>query len=224
MSLVTIADLPAAAPLAGSELVPVQAGVNTRRTTTQDVANLAVMYQLPAGLLLPYAGGAVLPGFLECDGAAVSRAGYAALFAAIGTTWGPGDGVTTFNLPDLRDRAAIGTSPGGLGADRPTARAVGDAGGEETHTLTTPELAAHAHGVTDPGHNHAYSFSPPGYLTAHKGMTPTLTWPAIGATAAQEVPPSVTASQTNVTIDDEGGDEPHNNMQPFASVLWLIKV
>jgi microcystin-dependent protein len=57
---------------------------------------------LPTGMILPFGGTTAPDGFLDCDGSAVSRTTYADLFAAIGTTWGTGDGSTTFNVPDLR--------------------------------------------------------------------------------------------------------------------------
>jgi microcystin-dependent protein len=68
---------------------------------------------LPAGIgPLPYSGATIPVGWLECDGSAVSRTTYADLFAAISTTWGAGDGSTTFNLPDCRGRTAIGAGTG----------------------------------------------------------------------------------------------------------------
>lgn len=67
---------------------------------------------IPAGVVMDYAGPSVPTGWLECDGAAVSRATYAALFTAISTTWGAGDGSTTFNLPNFRGRARIGRGTG----------------------------------------------------------------------------------------------------------------
>lgn len=63
---------------------------------------------LPAGLVLPFAGSSIPSGWVDCDGSAISRSTYALLFTAIGTTYGVGDGSTTFNVPDLRDRVAIG--------------------------------------------------------------------------------------------------------------------
>lgn len=64
----------------------------------------ALQSVVPAGIVLPFAGatGNTPDGFLACDGSAISRSSYSELFAAIGTTWGSGDGSTTFNLPDLR--------------------------------------------------------------------------------------------------------------------------
>lgn len=68
---------------------------------------------LPAGIgPLPYAGSSIPTGWLECNGAAVSRTTYAALFSAISTTWGTGDGSTTFNLPDMRGKTPIGDGTG----------------------------------------------------------------------------------------------------------------
>lgn len=67
---------------------------------------------VPVGVLLPYGGSSTPTGFLLCDGSAVSRATYAALFAAIGTSYGTGDGTTTFNLPNTSGRTFIGAGTG----------------------------------------------------------------------------------------------------------------
>jgi microcystin-dependent protein len=77
----------------------------------------------------------------------VSRATYANLFNAIGTTWGAGDGTTTFNVPDLRGRVPLSRGQGsGL-----TNRTLGSTGGAETHTLVTAEIPAHTHPATMTG-------------------------------------------------------------------------
>jgi len=67
---------------------------------------------LPAGSLMDFAGTSAPTGWLLCDGSAVSRTTYSALFSAISTTWGSGDGSTTFNVPDFRGRATIGSGTG----------------------------------------------------------------------------------------------------------------
>lgn len=67
---------------------------------------------MPPGVIMDYAGSSVPTGWLECDGSAVSRTTYANLFTALSTTWGSGDGATTFNLPDFRGRARIGKGTG----------------------------------------------------------------------------------------------------------------
>jgi len=73
-------------------------------------ANITIPATVPAGAIIPFAGTSVPTGYLLCNGAAVSRTDYANLFAAIGTLYGAGDGSTTFNLPDARDRVLQGAS------------------------------------------------------------------------------------------------------------------
>lgn len=116
------------------------------------------------GMLLPYAGSAAPAGWLLCAGQLVSRAAYAALFAIIGTAYGAGDGSTTFALPDLRGRVAVGLdSLGGTSANRITATqadVLGGNGGAEAHTpagtvslsgtvgsttLSVDQMASHSH-------------------------------------------------------------------------------
>lgn len=98
---------------------------------------------MPTGSVIPYAGESAPDGWLLCDGAAVSRTTYAALFAVIGTTFGSGDGSTTFNLPDLRGRVAVGvTSDANLGQTEGATSYTADTAG---HILTADELAPHSH-------------------------------------------------------------------------------
>ena len=74
---------------------------------------------IPIGGVIPYADNTPPAGFLECDGSAISRTTYANLFAAIGVTWGAGDGVTTFNIPDSRGEFLRGWDNGrGVDAGR----------------------------------------------------------------------------------------------------------
>lgn len=97
---------------------------------------------IPAGCVQWYAGSSAPSGWLECDGSAISRTTYAALFAAIGTAFGVGDGSTTFNLPDQARRTLVGK--GGAGTAT-LANTIGSTGGAETHTLVTGEMPAHTH-------------------------------------------------------------------------------
>ena len=105
---------------------------------------------LPAGTIISSAAAAPSSGFIFCDGAQVSRSVYAALFAAISTVYGPGDGLSTFNVPDLRGRSPIGAGSGPALSNR----ALGSTGGEETHTLSTAEMPYHSHTIVDNGHSH----------------------------------------------------------------------
>jgi microcystin-dependent protein len=72
----------------------------TKRKSTNELALFPV--QFPSGTVVPFAGATAPEGWVLCNGTTLSRSTYAALFAAIGTSWGNGDGSTTFNLPDLR--------------------------------------------------------------------------------------------------------------------------
>lgn len=111
-------------------------------TAMVDRAKDELMEVLMVGTILPFAG-SIPPGFLLCDGAAVSREIYSLLFEEIGIVYGPGDGSTTFNLPDLQGRGIAGQDAGQAEfAD------LGQSGGEKAHTLTTDEIPAHSHSET----------------------------------------------------------------------------
>jgi microcystin-dependent protein len=117
---------------------------------------------LPAGIIIAYAGSTIAPNVYICDGRALSRTDEKLLFEAIGTTWGPGDGSTTFDIPDLRDRAlyGIGTVVG-LGAT--DGRLAGSRGGPNHYHdfgQTSNGGGNHNHGVggsTDSQGDHQHS-------------------------------------------------------------------
>ena len=154
----------------------------------------------PTGMVAPFAGaGSVPTGWLECDGSAVSRLTYANLYTYLGTTWGAGNGSTTFNLPDLRGRTIIGVGTGsGL-----TARTIAGTGGTETHTLSTSEIPAHGHSIA----NAPYVYTGTG--------TDSHNWSVSGGGNQQA---TIGTSATNT-----GGGGSHNNMQPWAALRWMIK-
>lgn len=122
---------------------------------------------VPIGTVLDYAGASVPSGYLECDGRAVSRTAYAKLFAAIGTAWGAGNGSTTFNLPNLGGRVAIGRGSRTVGTvtsgETKSYTPAGTVGG---HTLTNSEIPKHTHAV--PAHTHTVSG---GKVTDHSGSS-----------------------------------------------------
>lgn len=139
---------------------------------------------VPPGAWVDFSLAAPPAGYLLRHGANVSRATYAALFAAIGTTHGVGDGSTTFTLPDSRRRTSVGSGGTGTGT---LGNAVGNVGGAETHTLSIAELAAHTHGNTNgagdgaggAGGNFASSANngqtaSTGSNTAHNNMQPSI--------------------------------------------------
>ena len=114
-----------------------------------DGGNLTGIEGIPTATIVPWSDSSVPSGFLECNGAAVSRTTYSALFAIIGTTYGAGDGSTTFNVPDLQDNVAIGKSNtkalGSTGGAN-TVTSTGNVGGSTANaSLSTPQIASHSH-------------------------------------------------------------------------------
>lgn len=130
----------------------VPSGPAANPTTDNELARKAYVDATAnvVGGIQMYAGAAAPTGWLLCQGQAVSRTTYAALFAVCGTTFGAGDGSTTFNIPDMRGRSPIGVGTGaGL-----TARTLGQLVGTETHTLTGNQSGTSVHNHTQNSHNH----------------------------------------------------------------------
>ena len=112
-------------------------------------ANLTGIEGIPTATIVPWSSASVPTGFLECNGQAVSRSTYSALFAIVGTTYGAGDGSSTFLVPNLQDNVAVGksgtknlASTGGAN----TVTATGSVAGSTANaTLSTAQLASHSH-------------------------------------------------------------------------------
>jgi microcystin-dependent protein len=183
------------------------------------------------GAICPFAGAFPLTAdWLLCDGSVVSRAAFADLFAVIGTIYSAGDGSSTFGLPDLRGRTAIGVddmggAPAGRVISHPGGMVLGGSGGVESHALSVGELPSHSHGVTDPGHMHAVrsandDFSGSGSASGVAGIARSFDngsylWPTNGLRADPAV--------TNMAIQATGSSQPHDNMPPFLTLNWIIK-
>ena len=140
---------------------------------------------IPLGACMWYGGTSVPTGWLECAGAAINRTTYASLFSLIGTTFGVGDGSTTFNLPDMSRRVTVGVGGSGTAT---LSNTVGSTGGAETHSLTSAEVAAHTHST--------FSTSQSSYIGAGgTSVGKTVTAPASGSagsgTAHNNVQPSI---------------------------------
>ena len=114
-----------------------------------DGGNLTGIEGIPTATIVPWSDSSVPTGFLECNGAAVSRTTYSALFAIIGETYGVGDGSTTFNVPDLQDNVPVGKSNNKALASTGGANTVTStgniAGSTANATLSTAQLASHSH-------------------------------------------------------------------------------
>lgn len=158
----------------------------------------------PSGVVLPFAGSAAPTGWLLCFGQTVSRTTYASLFAALGTSYGAGDGSTTFALPDLRGRIPGGKdNMGGSAASRLTTAGsgvdgatLGASGGAQTHTLTESQMPAHSHNYVG-GSNAAGS--------------------GTAGAAGQS------ANAYYMSTNAAGSGTAHNNTQPTIVLNYIIK-
>lgn len=172
----------------------------------------------PTGIMQQFAGSTAPTGWLLCNGAAISRATYAALFAIIGTTYGAGDGSTTFNLPDLQNRVAVGAGGGkSLGTTGGAASAT-PTGTVGNTTLTLAQLPSHRHQPR----SYDGSGSGIGAATGSGGDTPD--WMFLDSTTQ-----AIWVSNTEY----QGGGQAHNHSlsingvsveQPWTAVNYIIKI
>lgn len=160
----------------------------------------------PVGVMKQYAGATAPSGWLLCNGAAVSRTTYAALFAAIGTAFGAGDGTTTFNLPNTQNRVLVGA--GGLYARGATGGSKDAIVVAHTHTGATSSAGAHTHGISSSGES-----GTTGDFIAGAGFTNR-------TIQTQGVGDHIHTFTTNST----GSSGTDANMPPYLAVNMIIKV
>ncbi len=194
------------------------------------------------GKIIPYTGSTIPEHFLACDGSAVSRTTYSDLFDVIGTSYGAGDGSTTFNLPDLSGRVVIGESVAHLFAST---------GGESSHTLI--DFPSHSHSVPAHGHGNDFAFATPSLAhsitsqpsftytrlngttkgiqqlgTGYNGITNASMSQATGVGIADHAASACTMSGAIEECDEmmstsTGSGDPHNNMMPYIALVYLIQ-
>ena len=180
-----------------------------------DGANLTGIEGIPTATIVPWSSASVPSGFLECNGTAVSRSTYSALFAIVGTTYGAGDGSTTFNTPDLQDNTPVGKSGtkalGSTGGSN-TTTATGNVGGSTANaTLSTAQLASH---------NHSASFgAPPGTYNptrlAQGRNTPGPTFNSLANSG------SGSGHSHNMSATFSG--DATSVVQPYLALIYIIK-
>lgn len=187
----------------------------------------------PVGMIAPYAGATAPQGWLLANGQAVSRTTYSQLFTVCGTTFGAGDGSTTFNVPNLTDRMPTGSG---------SLYARGETGGAETRTLTTANLPSHTHSIdhdhsSDPhdhyGAGHTHTVSPGGTQAVTQGTTGGTVNAAdtTGSTTGSAGGPGAgkgSASPANVNpmtgnSGSTGSGTAFNNMPPYLGLTYILR-
>ena len=177
-----------------------------------DGANLTGIEGIPTATIVPWSSASVPTGFLECNGQTVSRSTYAALFAIVGTTYGAGDGSSTFAVPDLQDNVAVGKSNNKALASTGGANTVastGNVGGSTANaTLSTAQLASHSHSGANTG-NATVTLGTPAGLAASSANTNT-------GNAG-----SGTGHSHNMSANFSG--DATSVLQPYLTVIYIIK-
>jgi microcystin-dependent protein len=208
----------------------------------------AVAFLVPTGTVLPYAASSAPTGYLICNGDAISRSTYADLFNIIGTTYGVGNGSTTFNLPDLRGRVPAGADDiGGSDAGRlDTSNTLGTGIGNQNHTLLDSQIPAHNHSVSVSGsqnvnsgghsvdHSHNMNFRISNNVSLGgnalglmqdnwSSLNVSKTTSGVNADHSHNFNVSFTSTGNASTLGVTGGN-PHPNMQPTILLNYIIKV
>ncbi|WP_064966024.1 phage tail protein [Tenacibaculum ovolyticum] len=183
------------------------------------------------GQIVLFGGNFAPRGWALCEGQLLPISQYNALFAILGTIYG-GDGRTTFALPDLRGRAAISSGRGPGLSDR----RLGSRSGQEVHTLTTLEMPSHNHLTqnTNSADQHIILSSSNGVNeTPQSGDVPAVGNYTSGVvskktknfgppTAGNAVNGQAISGNAGLTILNNGGNQPHNNMQPYLTTNYII--
>ena len=186
-----------------------------------DLIDIATREIMEAATLTPIGTVALWPGvvppdgWLTCQGQELSRTTYAELFSAIGTLWGAGNGTTTFNIPDMTYRIP-------MGASSVPPLDPGQYAGEATHTLTTAEIPAHNHAVTQTPHSHPPVSPATVFVGRH--ATGSTDWIRATAGATFDQMSATGTANANITIDNAGGGAGHNNIPPVAGFYFIIYV
>jgi microcystin-dependent protein len=175
-------------------------------------ANLTGIEGIPTATIVPWTSSSVPTGFLECNGAAVSRSTYSALFAIVGTTYGSGDGASTFNVPNLADNVAVGKSNNkslGSTGGANTVTSTGNVGGSTANaTLSNSQLASHSHpggGTNGPPYcNNSFGGSMRFFSPSSTGNT------GSGSGHSHNMSANFSGDATSV-------------VQPYLTVIYIIK-
>jgi microcystin-dependent protein len=162
------------------------------------------MAQPYVGEIRLFAGNFAPAGWMFCDGQLLPISENETLFQLIGTTYG-GDGESTFALPNLQSRIPIHMGSGGGGTYQ-----LAETGGAESVTLTTQQMPQHTHAFIVSGDSGSAS-------NANNAM------PATGVTIYRPDTPAINPLNAGA-ITPQGGSQPHDNMQPFLCINYIISL
>jgi microcystin-dependent protein len=196
----------------GGNLVAPGASGNLLTSNGTTWTSAAAPTSFVSGMLMPYAGSSAPTGWLLCYGQAVSRTTYSSLFSAIGSTYGSGDGSTTFNVPDFRGRIAAGQdNMGGSAASRLTTAVSGVDGTTVGASGGDQRQQSHTHTATDSGHTHQQS-----YVTFANPAT------TGGGAAYGSTTTTTGTGYANISVSTTGAGS-SQNVQPTLVVTYIIK-
>jgi len=189
-------------PTLASAQIGVETDTNNFKVGDGSTAWNSLAYFLPPGMMLPFGNTTAPDGFLSCDGSAISRTTYAALFDAVGTTWGSGDGSTTFNVPDLRGAFVRGT-----GSHGSETMADGNAfAGPSVGSFEDDQMQGHHHQTERP---------------SGSGSN---TGPDTIGTLGASIDTTIISVEEAITDGTNGPPRTGDETRPFsAGVLWVIK-
>lgn len=220
----------------GDDLIlTTQGGVDINAGNVRGPAGAPGLTVRYIGELIPMAGSTVPSLCLACDGSAVSRSTYAALFAEIGTAYGSGDGSTTFNLPNTKGRTLVTRDSGQTEFDT-----LGETGGSKTHTLTGAESGVNGSGSTTSsgshntgGHSvdHSHSVNGAGDTVVRSGFGGAGAGLQVGGGSFVHDNFQTGGTSTNHThavqnhthpLTNRTADSAHNNLQPYLTTNMVI--
>jgi len=194
------------------------------QTNGSGVLTWQAVQGVPSGSVFTHASTTLPSGYLECNGASVSRSTYAALFSAIGTTWGSSGG-SVFNVPDLRGEFIRGfDNSRGVDSGRSFASSQGSQYTQHNHSTS----ASSSSSVSDPGHFHNLLYGSGSFGGSSGAVTPrgsgTPTTPGITDRISSKTTGISVSTSTSVTVNNSGGTSNSSETRPRnISMIYIIK-